>query len=330
MIARSLSNQTVSQRLNKSAAGYLAPGLLENSRGELSYMQLIRLINEGALPADIALRSGADFVISDYGVLGFAMKSAATLAQAVQLAAKYHKTAGPQLSVSFRSEDPNFLIVLNNQRGLPEDAFRLAVEELIATFPPVLLELTGRSIDPAYIDVSFADAGYTSSYAEIFGCEPRYTQEETVVCLPLEALQWPLLAADSSNLLMLEQRCQELLALISETDSFTSKVTAILLQQLAVTHTTKAAAVALQLSERTLRRRLDEEKLCFQELLTDVRQRLSKDYLSSTSLSAQEIAELLGFTEASNFRRAFKSWSGLTPDEFRAAPDGRDPERSSC
>ena len=52
-----------------------------------------------------------------------------------------------------------------------------------------------------------------------------------------------------------------------------------------------------------------------------MRQRLSKDYLSSTGLSAQEIAELLGFTEASNFRRAFKSWSGLTPDEFRAAPD---------
>ena len=330
MTAKSLSNQIVSQRLNKSAAGYLTSGSPEKAKDELSYMKLIRLINAGALPADIALRSGSDFVISDYGVLGFAMKSAATLAQAVQLAAKYHQTAGPQLSVSFRSEAPNFLIVLSNQLCLPEDAFRLAAEELIATFPPVLLELTGRSIDPAYIDVSFADAGYSPSYVEIFGCEPRYNQQETLVCLPMEALQWPLLAADSSNLLMLEQRCREFLTLISETDSFTSKVTAILLQQLAVTHTTKAAAAALQLSERTLRRRLAEEKVCFQELLTDVRQRLSKDYLSSTGLSAQEIAELLGFTEASNFRRAFKSWSGLTPDEFRAAPDETHSNHSSC
>ena len=96
--------------------------------------------------------------------------------------------------------------MLNNQRGLPEDAFRLAVESLSP--PSDALELTGRSIDPAYI-TSFADAGYTSGYAEIFNCEPRYMQEETVVCLPLRRCSGRCYA-DSSNLLMLEQRCQEL------------------------------------------------------------------------------------------------------------------------
>lgn len=330
MGAKTLSNYQLSQRLSQTVLNHLASDLRRSSKDDLNYAHLLRLIDSGAVPPDIALRSGASFVISAYGVLGFAMKSAATLAQAVQLAARYHQTAGPLVAVSFRRQPPNFLIVLENQLALPERAFRLAADELIATFPPLLLELTGQSVDPTYIELGFANASYSLRYAEIFGCEPTYDQPETIVSLPLESLQLPLLAADPSNLLMLEQRCQELLQLIKNTNSFSSKVTAILLQQLAVANTSKSVALALQISERTLRRRLAEERLCFQELLTDVRQRLAKDYLCSTGLSAQEIAELLGFTEASNFRRAFKSWSGLTPDQFRAMPEDKLLEIRSC
>jgi AraC-like DNA-binding protein len=317
MNSHNLSNHIVSNRLCRTVRSYLTPTHMNNVSSELSYRNLLNLIDKGAVPADIALRSGTEFVIGDYGVLGFAMKSAATLAQAVQLAAKYHQATSPLLSVRFRHEPPNFLIVLENRFRLPENAFRLVAEELIASFPAVLLDLTGRSVDPTFIELTFANADCNSSCYEIFGCEPRFNQKETLVSLPLEALQWPLLAADLSNLLLLEQRCQELLALISRADSLRSKITALLLQQLAVTNTSKAAAFALQMSERTLRRRLAEEHVSFQELLTDVRQRLAKDYLSCTNLSAQEIAELLGFTEASNFRRAFKAWSGTTPDQFR-------------
>ena len=57
----------------------------------------------------------------------------------------------------------------------------------------------------------------------------------------------------------------------------------------------------------------------YHELLDDVRLRLAKDYLSSTELNAQEIAELLGYTESTNFRRAFTRWTKTTPQKYRRA-----------
>ena len=84
MNSHNLSNYIVSNRLSRTVRSHLTPTLIKTVGSELSYTNLLNLIDKGAVPADIALRSGTEFVIGDYGVLGFAMKSAATLAQAVQ------------------------------------------------------------------------------------------------------------------------------------------------------------------------------------------------------------------------------------------------------
>ena len=44
---------------------------------------------------------------------------------------------------------------------------------------------------------------------------------------------------------------------------------------------------------------------------------MAKDYLRTTELSTQEIAELVGFSEATNFRRAFLRWTGQSPFRYR-------------
>ena len=50
----------------------------------------------------------------------------------------------------------------------------------------------------------------------------------------------------------------------------------------------------------------------------DIFLRIPVDYLRTTALTTQEIAELLGFTEATNFRRAFLRWNQCTPASYRA------------
>jgi len=51
--------------------------------------------------------------------------------------------------------------------------------------------------------------------------------------------------------------------------------------------------------------------------LDEVRYRLALEYLHNTHLATDEIAHLLGFNNATNFRRAFKRWSSMTPSEVR-------------
>lgn len=79
------------------------------------------------------------------------------------------------------------------------------------------------------------------------------------------------------------------------------------------------AAKRLRMSPRTLRRRLSEEGLSYQSLLDEVRKSLALHYLSGPALDAERAAFLLGFAEASSFRRAFKRWTGGSVIEHQRA-----------
>jgi AraC-like DNA-binding protein len=81
----------------------------------------------------------------------------------------------------------------------------------------------------------------------------------------------------------------------------------------------KQIAAAMNVSNRTLQRRLRDEGTSFIDLLQDARLALAKKYLSQPQRSIVEIAYLLGFSEPSTFSRAFKRWTGKAPAEFREA-----------
>ncbi len=80
----------------------------------------------------------------------------------------------------------------------------------------------------------------------------------------------------------------------------------------------QSIAKALSMSERTLRRRLHNEGVSFQEAKNMARERQAKYYLTNTSMNSSEIALRLGFSELSAFSRAFKRWTGSTPQEYRS------------
>lgn len=76
-------------------------------------------------------------------------------------------------------------------------------------------------------------------------------------------------------------------------------------------------AKRLKVSPRTLRRRLADEDTTFQLILDEVRKELAFSYLEDPSFGAEQAAFLLGFAEASSFRRAFKRWTGQTLAQYR-------------
>lgn len=68
---------------------------------------------------------------------------------------------------------------------------------------------------------------------------------------------------------------------------------------------------------RTLRRRLVEEEMSYQQILDQTRHDLAVQYLKHTALTPKEIGFLLGYSSVSNFRRAFKGWTGKTLSDVR-------------
>jgi AraC-like DNA-binding protein len=71
------------------------------------------------------------------------------------------------------------------------------------------------------------------------------------------------------------------------------------------------------MTTRSLRRKLEDEETSFIAIVDDVRCSLAIEYLKTTMMSTDDIALLLGFSEPTNFRRAFKRWTGKTTKEYR-------------
>lgn len=79
----------------------------------------------------------------------------------------------------------------------------------------------------------------------------------------------------------------------------------------------KQIAVELDLSVRTLQRRLNQQGQTFREVLDEVRAARAHDYLSDPILPLSQIAFLLGYTEQSTFQSAFRRWTGVAPGRYR-------------
>jgi len=76
-------------------------------------------------------------------------------------------------------------------------------------------------------------------------------------------------------------------------------------------------ADAMNMSVRTLRRKLSEENTSFRALVDQLRMTMAVSYLRDTDLTVEEIAASLGFSDAANFRHAFRRWTKAAPGEFR-------------
>ena len=76
---------------------------------------------------------------------------------------------------------------------------------------------------------------------------------------------------------------------------------------------------ALAYSPRSLQRLLNKEGTTFKKVLAQTRTRLAEHYLCSSNITNAEVAFLLGYDDPNSFFRAFRSWTGTTPEKYREA-----------
>jgi AraC-like DNA-binding protein len=95
-------------------------------------------------------------------------------------------------------------------------------------------------------------------------------------------------------------------------------VTSEIIKQLPSGEITQASvASALNMSTRTLQRKLTENQQSFRRLLNETRRELALQYIQHENIPVLEICYRLGFSEPANFTRAFKQWTGQPPAIYR-------------
>lgn len=131
--------------------------------------------------------------------------------------------------------------------------------------------------------------------------------------------QKPFLTANHAMWAILEPAFDKRMEDLTQEASFRDRVRACLLEMLASGHYSMTyVASKLAISNRTLQRRLMEEETTFQEVLDELREELARHYLFATDYTNAEISFLLGYEEPNSFFRAFRTWTGQTPEIVRA------------
>jgi len=175
---------------------------------------------------------------------------------------------------------------------------------------------TGDS-DPLEARFSYPAPSYAEEYERILRLPVRFDAGENGVLFPLSMMDTLNPAADAVLRQMLERYAADQLAKIPTSARFSQRVRSCIRSMLPLgSLTADTVAAQFRMSERTLRRRLQDEATSYQEILDDVRAQLARHYLTKEKRGIDEVGFLLGFSDQSAFTKAFRRWTGRTPADF--------------
>ncbi len=294
--------------------------LLGSPSGRMSFVDFRLLASTvllGCQEPALGLLLGQRLNVSTHGILGYAVLASANLGDALRFALTYYRVLG--LAFELELVEVGDTVEVRAIETLPLGPLgRFAAECLMASLHGIAAFLLGEPLLRARLGFMHAAPEYVGRYAQVFAAPVLFEQPYHFFGLPKRYLERPMALANPATVQMCEQQCEALLVSLDLPDGLLTRLRRLLLARPGDFPDMDSAARALHTSSRTLRRQLAQLGASYQGVRDEVRRRLAVQYLGSTQLPLFEIAALLGFSDASNFRRAFKKWTGKSPGDFRA------------
>jgi AraC-like DNA-binding protein len=180
----------------------------------------------------------------------------------------------------------------------------------------VIRLLTTKSARPEEVLLSFSKPADTTPYTKLFGCPVYFDQPETGLTLSRSTLSMPLPGADERRYAELKAAAAALLPRSENywADRVRHRLRPLLLRGMP---NTAQVAAELDLTVRSLSRRLAKEGTSVGTLLEEIRYAAARELLAVTRLSIGDISTALAYSQPSAFVTAFRRWSGTTPQQWR-------------
>jgi len=250
--------------------------------------------------------------------LGYSWLASDSLQDAFERLIRYYRIISNSEKVKLEELEDGYRIVLESI-----DPRLLAVDSEVDSFFAVLLflcrELYGNVLNPLKLTLCHAAPPEVDRFKNLFRAPIEFSAQENAIHFKKSEVCRSLLTKNAELALVNDQIVIRYLAKFDLSQT-TSRVEAKILEQLSSGQVTQeSVAKALNLSVRNMQRRLNREGTSFKKLLTETRQYLARQYMENSQLSINEITFLLGFSEPSNFSRAFRRWHGRPPSEYRNA-----------
>lgn len=284
------------------------------------YTALLRVAKRMTGDPALVLHFSEDVGMSNVSIVGLVMEASATMGEAFLQMQRYGRLAADFQDIvqgpRFELADRNGKLFLVDRARYPD-----AVPEMTEIAFGSLTCGPRRFLPQPHVlavHVTYPAPSYAAEYKRVFQCPVHFDAEWNAMELHPETPGWKVAQAPRYVFGVLAKHAEGLLHEMDAAKGLRGRVEALLLPSL---HEGAPGAdtIAAQLgcSRQTLFRRLKNEGVTFSEVLGGLRQEMAKVYLDCRSASVNETAYLVGFSDAASFSRAFKRWTGLSPNDYR-------------
>lgn len=275
--------------------------------------------------AYFGLRLSQSQSISAAGLIAQISQTSETVKQALEYCCQFANLGCSALPMHLSEEKEHYKVGLSPNPIWAQQsdiAFRHTVEGVIAFTLKEFHSLTHEQYHPIEIHFTWPAPTGLSLYNSVYQCPLVFNQKELAILLRKEHVEQQVITADYELLRILVAHAEEKTRKLDTDKRFSSLVKQSVIQ-LVKPEFPKINKVALHLnvSPRTLQRKLKAEGQTYQSLTDELKKEFAIGYLKQPDLSISEIAYLLNYADNSTFTRSFKRWTGLSPQAYRAQMD---------
>jgi AraC-like DNA-binding protein len=262
---------------------------------------------------------GSRLHLAAYGMYGYALMSCLSLRDYFRLGVKYHRLATPTLTIEWTEYADEGIWTFPDAfiSGHSRELSQFLIEQQFTQHVTHLQDVAGHTCPPTKACFAYPAPAHAEVYSEYLGCPCYFDEPQCELHYDNGILEQKPQLAHRLTATLLQETCDRLIGQAKTSVGVSGEVYQVLMRKPGEFPGMEVVADVLKMTSRTLRRRLEAEGTSFVAIVDDVRCSLATEYLKTTSMSTDDIAMLLGFSDAANFRRALKRWTGKGPGELR-------------
>lgn len=263
---------------------------------------------------------GQKIQITALGLPGYAIMSSENGKEAVETLTHFFKLRAPsyELKLSSASDSLDDTVLTIEETFDFGEVRYFMLSSIVSAFEHVFNFFTRESNVIERVEFGCDEPNEFKQLSNVSEYPIGFGYSSTKIFLNSDFLNKALPTADSDTKKTTENICQEMLSRIDNQTGITREIYEYIIKKKGSYPSLSEVANNLSISPRTLRRELQKSNTTYQKMLDNIRLNTAKELLLNTSKKTCEIAFELGFKDTSNFNRAFKKWTGLTPGQFRS------------
>lgn len=282
--------------------------------------RLLQCVAGRSARTDLAFDVGRQLSATSHSFVGFGMLNSINLDQALRFEAQYFRLVMPSFRMRYTSGADFGELHFTPRVAMSHVCLSFHLEAIGTAALREVSDLVGERRPPCRLDLSIAEPPHVQRYDELRDVRCRFGVESTPgvrLRVLAEPRAYPLAMADAHAREVAEQRCRALVQRVAGARQFADWVAMTLREVGNALPTLPELAANLSMSPRTLNRYLEREGTSFRELAGRIQHELACERLAVGTMSVSDVAYSLGFTDVSNFARAFRARERCSPGEYR-------------